>query len=146
MIYHCCEENRRALVDAHPSLNGIDHLEVLDLDAPPGSVEWIRIRPGTDTAAMLAMATELLRAGRHDDAGQRLVATRREPRAGQLGGQHPGRLEPQAEDGAGDRWLLGQQPAVGPVDTDHLLDAHGPVEVRHPSRVEGTDRDLGIDD
>ena len=37
MIYHCCEENRRALVDAHPSLNGIDHLEVLDLDAPPGS-------------------------------------------------------------------------------------------------------------
>lgn len=37
MIYHCCEENRRALVDAHPSLNGIDYLEVLDLDAPPGS-------------------------------------------------------------------------------------------------------------
>ncbi|MCY1338978.1 putative baseplate assembly protein [compost metagenome] len=37
MIYHCCEEHRRALVDAHPILNGIDHLEVLDLDAPPGS-------------------------------------------------------------------------------------------------------------
>lgn len=37
MIYHCCEENRRALVDAHPTLNGIDFLEVLDLDAPPGS-------------------------------------------------------------------------------------------------------------
>lgn len=37
MIYHCCDEHRRALVDAHPSLNGIDYLEVLDLDAPPGS-------------------------------------------------------------------------------------------------------------
>ncbi|WP_068827024.1 putative baseplate assembly protein [Pseudomonas sp. BMS12] len=37
MIYHCCDLHRRALVDAHPSLNGIDFLEVLDLDAPPGS-------------------------------------------------------------------------------------------------------------
>lgn len=39
-----------------------------NLDAPPGCVEWVRIRPGTDTAAMLAMSTELLRAGRHDAA------------------------------------------------------------------------------
>jgi len=37
MIYHCCEEHRRALVDAHPTLNGIDYLEVLDLDALLGS-------------------------------------------------------------------------------------------------------------
>ena len=37
MIYTCCDENRRAAVDAHPSLNGIDWLEVLDLDAPPNS-------------------------------------------------------------------------------------------------------------
>jgi hypothetical protein len=37
VIYTCCEENRRALVNAHPTLNGIDWLEVLDLDAPPGS-------------------------------------------------------------------------------------------------------------
>lgn len=37
MIYTCCEENRRARVEAHPTLNGIDYLEVLDLDAPPGS-------------------------------------------------------------------------------------------------------------
>lgn len=37
MIYTCCEENRRARVAAHPTLNGIDYLEVLDLDAPPGS-------------------------------------------------------------------------------------------------------------
>jgi len=35
--YTCCEENRRAAVDAHPTLNGIDYLEVLDLDAPAGS-------------------------------------------------------------------------------------------------------------
>ena len=34
MIYTCCEENRRAAVDVHPTLNGIDWLEVLDLDAP----------------------------------------------------------------------------------------------------------------
>ena len=37
MIYTCCEENRRTAVDAHLTLNGIDWLEVLDLDAPPGS-------------------------------------------------------------------------------------------------------------
>ena len=37
MIYTCCEENRRTLVDAHATLNGIDYLEVLDLDAPAGS-------------------------------------------------------------------------------------------------------------
>ncbi|TVT45997.1 MAG: putative baseplate assembly protein [Denitromonas halophila] len=35
--YTCCEESRRAAVDAHPTLNGIDYLEVLDLDAPAGS-------------------------------------------------------------------------------------------------------------
>jgi hypothetical protein len=37
MIYHCCDELRRNAVDAHPTLNGIDYLEVLDNDAPPGS-------------------------------------------------------------------------------------------------------------
>jgi hypothetical protein len=37
MIYYCCQENRRNLVDAHPTLNGIDYLEVLDRDAPVGS-------------------------------------------------------------------------------------------------------------
>ncbi|MEQ8651693.1 MAG: putative baseplate assembly protein [Kiloniellales bacterium] len=36
-LYHCCDENRRSAVDAHPTLNGIDFLEVLDGDAPPGS-------------------------------------------------------------------------------------------------------------
>lgn len=35
--YTCCEEHRRAAVDAHATLNGIDWLEVLDVDAPPGS-------------------------------------------------------------------------------------------------------------
>jgi hypothetical protein len=34
MIYHCCDELRRNAVDAHPTLNGIDYLEVLDNDAP----------------------------------------------------------------------------------------------------------------
>lgn len=37
MIYHCCQERRRNLVAAHATLNGIDYLEVLDRDAPPGS-------------------------------------------------------------------------------------------------------------
>lgn len=36
-IYTCCDENRRAAVELHPTLNGIDYLEVLDLDAPAGS-------------------------------------------------------------------------------------------------------------
>jgi Baseplate J-like protein len=35
VIYTCCDENRRAAVDAHATLTGIDQLEVLDLDAPP---------------------------------------------------------------------------------------------------------------
>ena len=35
--YHCCDTLRRNAVDAHPVLNGIDWLEVLDRDAPPGS-------------------------------------------------------------------------------------------------------------
>ncbi len=34
MIFTCCEENRRASVAAHPTLNGIDWLEVLDTEAP----------------------------------------------------------------------------------------------------------------
>ena len=37
MIYACCEERRRAAVLGNPTLNGIDYLEVLDHDAPPGS-------------------------------------------------------------------------------------------------------------
>jgi hypothetical protein len=37
MIYACCDERRRTAVAAHPVLNGIDYLEVLDGDAPAGS-------------------------------------------------------------------------------------------------------------
>lgn len=37
-----------------------------NFDAPEGSVQWIPIRPNTDTAAMLAMACELILAQRHD--------------------------------------------------------------------------------
>ncbi|MDN0075083.1 putative baseplate assembly protein [Crenobacter sp. SG2303] len=35
--YTCCDELRRNAVDEHPTLNGIDYLEVLDGDAPAGS-------------------------------------------------------------------------------------------------------------
>lgn len=41
MIYTCCDEQRRAAVDAHPVLNGIDWLEVADSDAPE---EFLRQR------------------------------------------------------------------------------------------------------
>lgn len=34
MIYHCCDPRRRELVLDHPTLNGIDFVEVLDGDAP----------------------------------------------------------------------------------------------------------------
>jgi biotin/methionine sulfoxide reductase len=39
-----------------------------DLQVPGGDVEWIPIRPQTDTAVMLALACETIRAGRHDTA------------------------------------------------------------------------------
>ena len=35
MIYFCCDEKRRIAVKAHPGLNGIDFLEVLDSEALP---------------------------------------------------------------------------------------------------------------
>lgn len=37
MIYDCCDELRRNAVAAHPTLNGIDYLEVLDALVPAGS-------------------------------------------------------------------------------------------------------------
>lgn len=37
-----------------------------NLDAPPGSVEWVPIRPNTDAAAMLALACEVVQSGAHD--------------------------------------------------------------------------------
>ncbi len=37
MKYFCCDERRRTGVQQHPTLNGIDFLEVLDRDAPVGS-------------------------------------------------------------------------------------------------------------
>ena len=39
-----------------------------DLDVPADALEWIAIRPGSDTAVMLALATEIVLAGRHDRA------------------------------------------------------------------------------
>ena len=36
MIFSCCDTRRLNLVREHPTLNGIDHLEVVPWDAPPG--------------------------------------------------------------------------------------------------------------
>jgi biotin/methionine sulfoxide reductase len=38
-----------------------------DLDVPAAAVEWIPIRPNTDAAVMLALATTIVRAGLHDE-------------------------------------------------------------------------------
>jgi hypothetical protein len=37
LTYLCCDQNRRAAVEAHPTLNGIDWLEVIDQEAPAGT-------------------------------------------------------------------------------------------------------------
>ncbi|ROZ78031.1 molybdopterin guanine dinucleotide-containing S/N-oxide reductase [Ramlibacter sp. WS9] len=39
-----------------------------DFDGPEGSVEWLPVRPNTDAAAMIALACEIVRSGRHDAA------------------------------------------------------------------------------
>lgn len=61
-----------------------------NLDAPEGSVEWIPIRPNTDTAAMLALACELVRTGRHDIAFLQSHCVGFEPWADYLLGRHDG--------------------------------------------------------
>ena len=38
----------------------------IDLDAPPDAIEWQAIRPGSDAAVMLALATTIVAAGKHD--------------------------------------------------------------------------------
>lgn len=43
MIYRCCDERRRAAVLGHPTLNGIDYLEVLGFDAEPLGLDPQRI-------------------------------------------------------------------------------------------------------
>jgi len=37
-----------------------------DLELPAGVLEWVPIRPNTDVTVMLALATETIKAGRHD--------------------------------------------------------------------------------
>jgi hypothetical protein len=37
VTYLCCDVRRHRLVRDHPTLNGLEHLEVLDSEAPPGS-------------------------------------------------------------------------------------------------------------
>lgn len=39
-----------------------------DIEVPAAQLEWIPLRPGSDTAVMLALATEIILAGRHNRA------------------------------------------------------------------------------
>jgi hypothetical protein len=65
MIYACCGERRRDAVRAHPSLNGIDFLEVLDGEAPAGSprqrtllVRLLKPAPGLGSVNVLVEGGE----------------------------------------------------------------------------------------
>jgi hypothetical protein len=59
MIYRCCDLQRRNLVAAHPTLNGIDYLEVIDRELPELDplrqrtllVQCLKPVPATFTAA-----------------------------------------------------------------------------------------------
>lgn len=64
-----------------------------DLELPADlahALEWIPIRPGTDTAVMLALATEVIRAGRHDTAFLHRYCSGFDRWAEYLLGQHDG--------------------------------------------------------
>ena len=102
MIYHCCDALRRNAVAAHPTLNGIDYLEVLDNDAPAGSprqrtlflrllkpvpagfaAEQVRIEGGERRRAGLFRRFAVARPCAGDPHGslRRLLALSAEPRA-----------------------------------------------------------------
>lgn len=61
-----------------------------NFDAPPGAVEWIPIRPNTDAAVMMALACEIVRAGRHDLAFLQRYCVGFEAWADELAGRHDG--------------------------------------------------------
>lgn len=61
-----------------------------NFDAPEGAVEWIAIRPNTDAAVMMAMACEIVRAGRHDVAFLESHCTGFDQWADELSGRHDG--------------------------------------------------------
>ncbi|MDA7416058.1 molybdopterin-dependent oxidoreductase [Xenophilus arseniciresistens] len=61
-----------------------------NFDAPEGTVQWIPIRPNTDTAVMMALACEIVRAGRHDSAFLASHCVGFERWATELEGRHDG--------------------------------------------------------
>ncbi|MBS0343778.1 MAG: molybdopterin-dependent oxidoreductase [Proteobacteria bacterium] len=61
-----------------------------NFDAPHGAVEWIPIRPNTDAAVMMALACEIVRAGRHDAAFLQSHCVGFEQWADELNGRHDG--------------------------------------------------------
>lgn len=65
--YTCCDDLRRNAVDAHPTLNGIDYLEVLDNDAPSDSP-----RQRTLLLRLLKAAPAPSRDNLHIEGGQRV--------------------------------------------------------------------------
>ncbi|HYP71126.1 MAG TPA: molybdopterin-dependent oxidoreductase, partial [Variovorax sp.] len=61
-----------------------------NFDAPEGAVEWIPVRPNTDAAVMMALACEIVRAGRHDQAFLQRYCVGFETWADELNGRHDG--------------------------------------------------------
>jgi hypothetical protein len=81
MIYACCDERRRTAVAAHPVLNGIDYLEVLDGDAPAGSPrqQTLLIRCMKPVPALAPDQVKIEGGERVRDVGVRWVSTAAAP-------------------------------------------------------------------
>ena len=69
MRYFCCDKRRRNELDQHPTLNGIDYLEVLDRDAPTGSP-----RQRTLLVRCLKMVSGLTRENVRIEGGERITS------------------------------------------------------------------------
>ncbi len=74
MIYFCCDDNRRALAASHPTLNGIDYLEVVDREAGTLDERQRRLRIffcQELSASLLARLQGLTAANVQIDGGER---------------------------------------------------------------------------
>ncbi|MCZ4312674.1 putative baseplate assembly protein [Comamonadaceae bacterium G21597-S1] len=124
--YTCCDDTRRAAVDAHATLNGIDYLEVLDLDAPAGSprqrtlmVRLLKPAPG----ALTSDNVRIVGGERIRGIGVEWIAVASAPPAAATSADEQAFFSglPQA-----DHVLLVRTDAAGDFSTYHLQLAQGP--------------------